>query len=240
MDVIPAIDLMSGKCVRLIQGQYHRQITYHDDPVKQAREFLQAGAKWLHVIDLDGARIGKPFNVESIGKIAAAVEMNIEVGGGIRDEESIKQMLDVGVRRVIIGTRAVSDFEWFSEMAEKFPDKLVLGLDAKGSKVATHGWTQQAPQNLLEFAVQAAELPISAIIYTDISKDGMMAGPNFGRTKTLIDVVDIDVVASGGVTQIEDAVKLNEAGAAAAIVGRALYEGSVKLEDMIKAVESDS
>jgi len=164
MYIIPAIDLIKGKCVRLIQGEYHRQITYRDDPVKQAKEFSSAGAKWLHIIDLDGAKVGKPANTETVAAVAALKQLKIELGGGIRDEDAIRQMLDIGVERVIIGTKAVSDFEWFSQVAEKFKGKIVLGLDARGSKVATHGWTQNGRENLLEFATEAAKLPLAAII----------------------------------------------------------------------------
>src|SRR4030042_464023 len=157
MYIIPAIDLLKGECVRLIQGEYHRQITYRDNPVNQAVEFISEGAEWLHIVDLDGAKVGRPVNTDSITGIAALAKLKIEVGGGIRDEASIKQLLDMGVERVIIGTKAVSDFEWFSEMAKKFSGKLVLGLDARGSKVSTHGWTKDHPQHLLEFAAKAAK-----------------------------------------------------------------------------------
>jgi phosphoribosylformimino-5-aminoimidazole carboxamide ribotide isomerase len=237
MYIIPAIDLRDGKCVRLIQGEYDRQINYEDDPVKQAKEFSSAGAKWLHIVDLDGAKAGRPVNTETISSIAALNLFRIEVGGGLRDEESIKQLLALGLERVIIGTKAVSDFEWFSEMAKKFSGKIVLGLDARGSKVSTHGWTQDSPHNLLEFATAAAKLPLGAIIYTDISKDGMMTGPNLERTKALIEAVDVPVVASGGVKEPDDITRLAEIGAEAAIIGRSLYEGRLNLPDAIKAAE---
>jgi len=235
MYIIPAIDLRDGKCVRLIQGRYDQQINYRDDPVEQAREFSAAGAQWLHIVDLDGAKLGRPVNTTTISAIAALGTLNIEVGGGLRDEASIRQLLDIGVNRVIIGTKAVSDFEWFSEMARKFAGKVVLGLDAKGSKVATHGWTQQSPQTVLEFAAKAAKLPLAAIIYTDITKDGMMAGPNFERTKALVEAVNIPVIASGGVNSIQDIRKLAEFNPEAAIIGRSLYEGTLNLPDAIKA-----
>jgi phosphoribosylformimino-5-aminoimidazole carboxamide ribotide isomerase len=237
MYIIPAIDLRDGKCVRLIQGRYDRQINYEDDPVKQAREFSLAGAKWLHIVDLDGAKLGRPVNTDAISAIAALGLFKIEVGGGLRDEDAIKQLLDIGVERVIIGTKAVQDFEWFSEMAEKFSDKIVLGLDARGSKVATHGWTQDSPHNLLEFATEAARLPLASIIYTDISKDGMMTGPNLERTKALVEAVDVPVVASGGVNTIEEIKKLAEFSPEAVIIGRSLYEGTLKLSDAIRAAE---
>jgi len=239
MYVIPAIDLVKGQCVRLIQGEYHRQITYEQDPVKQARKFIAAGAQWLHIVDLDGARIGKPVNTEQISAIAALGELKIEVGGGIRDETSIQQLLDMGVERVIIGTQAVSDFEWFSEIADTFRGKIVLSLDARGSKVSTHGWTKDHPQYMMDFALQASTLPIAAIIYTDIDRDGMLSGPNLERTKALADAVDIPVIAAGGVKELNDIKKLIEIGnIEAAITGRAMYEGTLDLAEAIKLTQS--
>ncbi len=237
MYIIPAIDLMDGKCARLIQGDYHRRIIYKHDPVKQARHFITAGAHWLHIVDLDGAKVGRPVNTETISAIAAPGQLKIEVGGGIRDENSIQQLLALPIERVIIATKAISDFEWFSEMARKFAGRLVLGLDGRGSKIATHGWTKDNPQQLLDFAARAAKLPIAAIIYTDINKDGMMAGPNLERTKTLAEAVDIPVVAAGGVTETADIKKLAALGIEAAIIGRALYEGTLRLADAIKAAK---
>jgi phosphoribosylformimino-5-aminoimidazole carboxamide ribotide isomerase len=235
MYIIPAIDLRSGKCVRLIQGDYRRQINYEDDPVKQAKEFHSAGAEWLHIVDLDGAKTGKPVNTDTISSIAALGQLKIEVGGGLRDEASIKQLLDIGVERVIIGTKAVSDFEWFSRMAEKFSGKIVLGLDARGDKVVAEGWMKNTSESLLEFASKAAKPPLAAIIYTDITKDGMMTGPNLERTKALVEVARIPVIASGGVTEIADIRKLAELGVEAVIIGRALYEGTLNLSDAIEA-----
>ncbi len=238
MYIIPAIDLRDGQCVRLIQGQYHRQITYQKDPVRQAKDFISAGAEWLHIVDLDGARIGRPVNTETISAIAALGKLKIEVGGGIRDEASIQQLLDMGIERVIIGTKAISEFEWFSEMAKKFKNKIALALDAKGSKVSSHGWVKDHPQELVEFAVKASELPLAAIIYTDISKDGMLCGPNLQRTMAVAEAVAIPVVASGGVKEVDDIIKLKELGTIqAVIVGRALYEGTLELADAIAAAK---
>jgi phosphoribosylformimino-5-aminoimidazole carboxamide ribotide isomerase len=237
MDILPAIDLRDGKCVRLIQGQYEKQITYKDDPVAQAREFLAAGARWLHIVDLDGAKAGRPVNAEVVARIAREVSMKIELGGGIRDEESIRQMLDLGLERVILGTSAINQFDWFCEMTHQFPGHLVLGLDARGSALATDGWLQQGQDNLLDFARQAARLPISAIIYTDISKDGMLAGPNLRRTEELVRAVSVPVVAAGGVTVVQDVLNLKQTGAAGAIIGRALYEGTIALPEALRAAQ---
>ncbi len=252
MDVIPAIDLRDGKVVRLIQGQYDRQITYRDDPVEQARQFHADGARWLHVVDLDGAKAGRPINTATIAAIArvapppsgviddpqpGAAGLHVEVGGGIRDEASIRQLLGMGVTRVIIGTKAVSDFAWFSEMAQKFRGQLVLGLDARDSMVATHGWLEGSKQTVLEFAAQADKLPLAAIIYTDIAKDGMLCGPNLERTQALAKAVRAPVIASGGVKEVGDIRRLIPLGVAGVIVGRSLYEGTLNLHDALAAAK---
>ena len=237
MDILPAIDLIDGKCVRLVQGEYHKKITYKDDPVAQAKEFFDIGAQWLHIVDLDGAKLGKPINAEVVAAIAKQVPMKIELGGGIRNEEAIVKMLDAGVTRLILGSSAIKQFDWFCEMANKYPNRLVLGLDARGSTVATEGWLQQGQQTVLDFAKQAANLPLDAIIYTDISKDGMLAGPNVERTQQLVEAVDLPVVAAGGVTTVEDIKTLKAAGVAGAIIGRALYEGTITLADALNAAK---
>jgi phosphoribosylformimino-5-aminoimidazole carboxamide ribotide isomerase len=238
MYIVPAIDLRGGKCVRLIHGDYHRQINYQENPVRQAEEFIEHGAEWLHVVDLDGAKVGRPINTPTISAIAKLGKLKIEVGGGIRSEQDIKTLLDLGIERVIIGTQAVNDFEWFADMAKQFSDRLALGLDAKGMHVVTAGWYDEHPKSLLELAREAATLPIAAIIYTDVTKDGMLAGPNLERTKILIRSVPVPVVASGGVTTVEDIKNLVSIGAAGAIVGRALYEGTLTLTRAIEAAKA--
>ncbi|MHC4553186.1 MAG: 1-(5-phosphoribosyl)-5-[(5-phosphoribosylamino)methylideneamino]imidazole-4-carboxamide isomerase [Planctomycetota bacterium] len=235
MDILPAIDLIDGKCVRLVQGEYNKKITYKDDPVAQAQEFYDAGAEWLHVVDLDGAKLGKPINAGVVAEIAKNVPMKIELGGGVRNEESITAMLDAGVTRLILGSSAIKEYNWFCEMANKYPQRLVLGLDARGANLATEGWLEQGSLSLLEFAKKAADLPLSAIIYTDISKDGMLAGPNIERTKQLVEEVDLPIVAAGGVTTVDDVKTLKTAGVAGAIIGRALYEGSITLTEALEA-----
>lgn len=237
MDILPAIDLRAGKCVRLIQGQYDRQITYKDDPVAQAEDFINAGAEWLHIVDLDGAKLGKCVNIEAISKIAKLGKLKIEVGGGIRDEEMITALLAEGIERVIIGTRAMSDFEWFEQMAGKFEKRLVLGLDARGSKLSAEGWTRNHHEPMLDFAKKADQLPLAAIIYTDIDRDGMLSGPNLERTKTLVKTVKTPVVAAGGVNSVEDIKKLRQINVAGAVIGRALYEGTLDLVDALEAVK---
>lgn len=235
MEIWPAIDLRGGQCVRLIQGQYDRQITYGQDPASQAKVFEDSGAQHLHVVDLDGAKSGKSENLEAIRAIREAVKMRIEVGGGIRDEESICMMLSLGIDRVILGTSALRNFGWFGQMAVRYPGKLVLGLDARGAQAAEQGWTQESGLAVLDLAMRAAKFPIAAIVYTDITKDGMMTGPNFDRTGDLAAAVTIPVIASGGVTTVEDIRKLVPLGVAGAIIGRALYEGKILLADALAA-----
>ncbi len=235
MEIIPAIDLRDGKCVRLIQGQYDQQITYRDDPAEQARDFHNDGARWLHVVDLDGAKAGRPVNTETIASIVKLGLLKVEVGGGLRDETSIRELLDIGVTRVIIGTKAVSDFAWFSGMAQMFPGQIVLGLDARGAMVATHGWLEESTQSVLDFARRADELPLAAIIYTDIAKDGMLSGPNIERTAALAEAVKTSVIASGGVKEVGDIHKLRPINVAGVVVGRSLYEGTLTLKDALAA-----
>lgn len=235
MDILPAIDLIDGQCVRLIQGEYDKKITYKDNPVAQAKEFYDAGAQWLHVVDLDGAKQGNPVNAGVVAEIAKQIPMKVELGGGIRDEAAIVTMLDAGVTRLILGSSAIKQFDWFGQMAQKYPNRLVLGLDARGANLATEGWLDQGSQSILEFAKQAADLPLAAIIYTDISKDGMLAGPNVERTKQIAEAVNLPIVAAGGVTTIQDIKTLKAAGVAGAIIGRALYEGSITLTEALEA-----
>jgi len=236
MDILPAIDLIDGKCVRLVQGQYDRQITYKDDPIQQAAEFAADGAKWLHIVDLDGAKQGRPVNAAVVAAIARQVSgLKIELGGGIRDEEAIVEMLDAGVTRLILGSSAIKQFDWFAQMCRKYPNRLVLGLDARGAKLATEGWLEQGGQDIVEFAKRAADLPIAAIVYTDISKDGMLAGPNLERTHQLVQAVATPIVAAGGVTTVQDIQHLKSINVAGAIIGRALYEGSITLAAALAA-----
>ncbi len=236
MEIIPAIDILGGKCVRLVQGEYNRYINYEDDPTKKAVEFKNAGAEWLHIIDLDGAKVGRCVNIDAIRDIAANVkDLKIQVGGGIRERQSVITLLEMGITRVILGTKAVHDFDWFSAVVKEHPGKIVLSLDARGTKVATDGWKTDTAFELIDIAQKAALLPLEAIIFTDINKDGMLSGPNIEKTKHLAETVKLPVIAAGGVTTIEDIQKLAETKViTAAIVGRALYENTVGLAQAIE------
>jgi len=236
MYIIPAIDLLGGKCVRLVQGEYHRYITYEENPAKKAKDFKDAGSQWLHVIDLDGAKVGKFVNTDSLRAITQEVKgLKIQVGGGLRNEQAISETLDLGVERVIVGTKAVDDFEWFSDITKKFAGKVVLSLDARGSKIATHGWKKDHPHEIHEMIEKVEKLPLAAIIYTDINKDGMLSGPNLERTKALAQATKFPIIAAGGVTTINDIKAMAQTKViAAAIVGRALYENTLDLTEAIK------
>ncbi len=241
MQILPAIDLRGGKCVRLRQGDYNQETVFGDDPVEMARRWADDGIEWLHLVDLDGAKEGRPVNHDVVRQITAAVGIKCELGGGVRDEDSIRLMLDeVGVGRVIIGTKALKDPEWFREMAGKFPGKLVLGIDARNSMVATEGWLDVSETSAIDLAKEYADLDLAALIYTNIANDGMMQGvdePTIADMQQLADL-GFPVIASGGVTTLDDVTRLKAAADASpnlvgAIIGRALYEGTINVAEAV-------
>jgi phosphoribosylformimino-5-aminoimidazole carboxamide ribotide isomerase len=234
MLILPAIDLRGGRCVRLEQGDYGRETVFADDPVAVARRFKAAGARWLHVVDLDGAREGEPQNLDAVARIAASVGVQVELGGGIRTTETARRALDLGVARVIVGTRAVREPAWLAEVAGALPGRVALGLDARRGDVAVEGWQKATGRTAADVAAAAASVPLAAIIYTDIAKDGMMAGPNVEATADLARRTVMPVIASGGVTTAEDVEQLAATGVIrGAIIGRALYEGTITVEEAI-------
>ncbi len=241
MDILPAIDLLDGRCVRLIQGRYDRVITYERDPVEVAHGFQRDGARWVHVIDLDGARSGAIANLDALRRIAET-GLNVQFGGGIRDEATICQALDAGAQRVIIGTRALEDMDWFRTVAhsDDFRGRVALGLDARMGKLAVRGWTHQTTQTAVELAERVADWPLAAIVYTDIGRDGMLLGPNVEAIRTLASVARVPVIASGGVTELEDIRRLKEAGVAGVVIGRAIYEQMIALTDALRLARGDS
>ena len=238
MQIWPAIDLLGGKCVRLEQGDYQRETVFSDDPVAMARSFQEQGAKHLHLVDLDGARDGKPTNHEIVGEIVSAVDMQCELGGGIRDQSTIERLLELGLGRLVLGTSALKRADWFREMCAEFPNRLVLGIDARDGMVATDGWLETSSTPATELADTFRDSPLAAIVYTDIATDGMLAGPNLKAMAEMQAAVDVPVVASGGVTTAENVADLAKAGLAAAIIGRALYAGTITLPDALAAANS--
>lgn len=236
MDILPAIDLRSGKCVRLLQGDYARQIDYSGDPVGVAREFEEAGARWLHVVDLDGAKEGRPCNLPTIRQILAETSLRVEVGGGLREAETIEELIDAGVQRCIVGTKALEDWEWFKQVAQrpKCVNHVALGLDAKQGRLAVRGWLEQTALTAVQVAQKAAGLGVAAIIYTDVSRDGMLSGPNIEATLAVAKASPIPVIASGGVTTIDDVRALCRLPLGGIIIGRAIYERRLDLAEAVR------
>lgn len=235
MQVWPAIDLRGGKCVRLQQGDYARETVFGDDPAEMACRWVTAGADRLHLVDLDGARDGRAANRAAVASILKAVRVPCQLGGGIRDEETIEDLLALGVSRLVIGTKALKEPEWFRGMARRFPERLAAGIDAKNGLVATDGWLEVSSTPAVDFARQFAGEPLAAIIYTDIAKDGMLAGPNFEAMAEMQGATSTPVIASGGVTSAEDVARLAKLGLSGCIVGRALYEGQLTLAAALAA-----
>lgn len=235
MDIWPAIDLRGGKCVRLRQGDYSQETVFDDDPTGVARQWVKLGAKCLHLVDLDGAREGRPVNLATVRSIVEAVGVPCELGGGIRNEESIRTLLDLGLERLVVGTLALREPDWFRRMCRAFPQRLVLGIDAREGRVAVEGWLNTSDVAAVELAGRFAGEPIAALIYTDIGTDGMMSGPNVPAMAEMQAAVAWPVVASGGVTTKEDVARLAAVPMAGCIIGRALYEGTLTLPEALVA-----
>ncbi len=242
MLLIPAIDLKEGKCVRLRQGRMEENTVFSDDPVAMAGRWVEAGARRLHIVDLDGAFAGKPKNAAVIHRIAETYpDLPIQIGGGIRDEETIDGYLEAGVRYVIIGTAAVNAPHFVGDVCAEFPGHIIVGLDAKEGKVAIDGWSKLSKHDVIDMAQHFENDGVEAIIYTDISRDGMMQGVNVETTQRLAQAIHIPVIASGGVTSMEDlhALKaVEDDGIMGTILGRALYEGSIDLAAAQSAMDN--
>ena len=231
MLIIPAIDIKDGKCVRLRQGDMDQETVFSDDPVAMAARWVEAGARRLHLVDLNGAFAGKPVNAHVVAAIAEAFpDLPIQVGGGIRDEETVQAYLDAGVSYVIIGTQAVTAPHFVNDLCLEFPGHIIVGLDAKDGKVAVDGWSKLSKHDVIDMAKHFEQDGVEAIVYTDISRDGMMSGINVEATVRLAQSINIPVIASGGITNIDDIRRLCEVaqeGIMGAITGRAIYEGTL-------------
>jgi phosphoribosylformimino-5-aminoimidazole carboxamide ribotide isomerase len=236
VQIFPAIDIRGGKCVRLRQGDYAQETVFGDDPADMARRWVSLGAERLHLVDLDGAKAGQPVNSDSIRKVLAAAGVPCQLGGGLRTEAHIQAALDGGVDRVILSTRALYDPLWFRSVCDLFPGRVILGLDAKHGKVATNGWLELSERTALELAREAAVSPIAGIVYTDIGRDGMMQGPNFAAYAELLAAVDTPVLASGGITTLEQVRQLAKLGLTGCVIGRSIYEGQLDLKQVIEQV----
>jgi phosphoribosylformimino-5-aminoimidazole carboxamide ribotide isomerase len=241
MQILPAIDLRGGKCVRLRQGDYDQETIFGDNPVEMARRWADEGAERLHLVDLDGARQGVPVNTQIIRQIVSELAIPCQLGGGIRNEESIVALLDdVGIDRVIVGTAALKQPDWFKSMCEKYPGRLVLGLDARDSQVATEGWLEVSEMSAIELATRYTDVDLAAVVYTNIANDGMMQGIDRQTIDDMVQLAEIGlpVIASGGVTTMDDVRSLAEVSRqhpnlVGAIIGRAIYEGGIQVSEAV-------
>lgn len=235
MNIYPAIDLKDGNCVRLVQGKMDEETVFSTSPAEQARKWESSGFKWVHVVDLNGAVEGKPKNIYSVQKIIHAVKIPVQLGGGVRDKKTAEAWLEAGVSRVIVGTLALEKPDVVRELAYSHPGKLALGIDARAGMVATHGWLRTSTTTATDLAKSYEDAGIGAIIYTDISRDGLMGGPNVEETVKLADSVKIPVIASGGVSKMDDVIALRASGKLEGVViGRALYDGIITPAELLK------
>jgi len=232
-EIIPAIDILDGKCVRLKQGKFANKTVYFDNPIEAARLWVEKGAKRLHVVDLNGARTGTPENMEIIKGIVKEVNIPVQVGGGLRRMDLIEQMVGVGVDRVVLGTSAIFNHNLLSSVCEKFGEKIAVSVDAKDDKVVANGWTNVSSKNVFLMAQEAVNLGVQRFIYTDILRDGMLTGPNFRGIQKFTASVNVPIIASGGISSKEDIEKLKELKIEGCILGVALYVGAIKLEEVL-------
>ena len=239
MILYPAIDLKDGNAVRLVHGEMGSATVFNDDPAAQARAFVEAGCEWLHLVDLNGAFAGEPVNAAPVEAILAACPVPAQLGGGIRDMATIERWIDKGLARVILGTVAVENPDLVREACKAFPGHVAVGIDARNGKVATKGWAEETNVNVIDLARSFEDAGVSAIIYTDINRDGAMQGPNVEATAELANAMSIPVIASGGVSSLDDLRNLKNCGAAlnGAISGRALYDGAIDLGEALKVLK---
>ncbi len=241
MIIIPAIDLKDGECVRLLQGRKEMVTSYSNDPVAVAKRWVEEGATLIHIVDLDGAFSGTQKNFESIKNIRKSVDVSLETGGGIRDIDRIEELVSIGIDRVILGTSAVKNPELVKNASEKYPGRILVGIDARDGNVAVKGWEEITEIDAMEFALKVQELGAAGIIYTDISRDGMLTGPDIEETRAMTEVLEIPVIASGGISSLDDIKKLMDIrGLWGAITGKALYTGKVSLSEAIRLAGKNS
>ena len=241
MKIFPAIDIKDKKCVRLVKGDFDNKTEYEMSPVDQAGKYKDHGFKNLHIVDLDGALTGKIFNIDIIEEIVGKFDLQIEIGGGVRTFESIQKYIDVGVEKVILGSAAIKDKNFLQEACEKFPNKIALGLDAKDGYLSVSGWKESSNQMTLDYLKEVNDYGASRLIYTDINRDGTKASPNFEETSKVADTSNCPVIISGGVSSIDDVKKaknLNNKNIEGVIVGKAIYDGDIKLEELAKEIDA--
>lgn len=238
MEIIPAIDLKDGRCVRLYQGDFAQMTVYADDPVAVARAWQEQGATRLHLVDLDGARTGRPQNVDAVLAITQAVQIPVQLGGGLRREEDVEAALALGVERVIIGTAAIAETELVARLLNRFGEQIVIGIDARNGMVATDGWTVTSTVTAATLAAQMAALGARRIIYTDISRDGALSGPNFTALAELMRADGPAIIASGGIATLDHVRRLAQLGVEGAIIGKALYVGAISLPEALAVAQT--
>ena len=233
MIIFPAIDIKENKCVRLLQGDFNKVNIYDDDPYEIAKKWEDKGAEFIHIVSLNGARGEGNINDKSIKKILKNINIPIQIGGGIRDKKRVKELLDLGVKRIIVGSMAVKNKEVLKELVKEHKEKIVVSIDAKNGKVATEGWEEVSNVDSIELCKELEKIGVKTIVYTDISKDGMMSGPNFNIYEKLSKEINLDIIASGGVTTIEDIRKLKSMNLYGVIIGKALYENKIELKEIL-------
>ena len=241
MIIIPAVDIKNGKCVRLVQGRMEDETVFSTDPAAMAKKWANAGAELIHVVDLDGAFEKSPQNLDAVNNIINTVDTPIQLGGGIRNERTIKTLLDMGVKRVIIGTEAINNPEWVMQTSRRFPGQVVVGIDARNGRVAIEGWTETTHTRAVDLAKRFEDCGVAAINFTDIYRDGMQTGPNISETRRLAEAISIPVVASGGVATIDDIknlLPLERVGVSGVITGKALYSGTLDFKQALSLVLS--
>ena len=241
MKIFPAIDIKDKKCVRLVKGDFDNKTEYEMSPVEQAGNYKDHGFKYLHIVDLDGALTGETVNLDIIQEIVKKFDLKIEIGGGIRNFESIQKYTDAGVEKVILGSAAIKDKDFLNNACEKFPGKIALGLDAKNGYLSVSGWKENSNQLTLDYLRDVNDFGVSRMIFTDINKDGMKRSPNFEETAKVADISNCPVIISGGVSSIEDikkAKELNNNNIEGIIVGKAIYDGDIKLEELVKEIDA--
>ena len=240
MKIFPAIDIKDKKCVRLVKGNFDKKTEYEMSPVDQANKYKDYGFKNLHIVDLDGALTGETINLDAIQEIVRKFDLKIEVGGGVRNIDSIKKYVDSGVEKVILGSAAIKDKSFLKEACEKFPNKIALGLDAKDGYLSVSGWKENSNQLTLDYLKEVNDYGVSRLIYTDINRDGMKQSPNFEETSKVAEISNCPVIISGGVSSIEDvkkAKRLNK-NIEGIIVGKAIYDGDIKLEELSREIDA--
>jgi len=235
MEIFPAIDLQGGKVVRLEQGDFKRRKTYGQDVQKIIDAFTTAGVKWVHVVDVDAARSGQRCNAELIRNICRSKEIKVQLGGGIRDDQAVKDAFELGVDRLVIGSAAVKNWQWFEKLARQgeLSGRIMLGIDARRGRLAVNGWTGQTGISVMDIVNRSRSLPLAGIIYTDIERDGMLTGPDLETTAEIIKATSLPVIASGGIRNVDDIDKCKQIGCQGVIIGKAYYEGMIDLESAV-------